>query len=526
MTAVSLAPPRPSPIAAGYSLDRYELICPIAEGGMASVWIARQTGKHGFRKLVAVKTILPKYAAEPKFQRMFIDEARIASRIEHANVAQILDVGEQHDVTYLVMEYVDGDSLSKISRAAQKKGGQIPLGILLRIMADVCGGLHAAHELRDDDGAPLGVVHRDVSPQNVLVTTRGVAKLIDFGIAKARDRLAGETHGDTLKGKVQYMPPEQALGIPVDRRADVWAVGAVLHHLIAGVPPFEADNEIQTLFLITSGREPSPLPSDVPAPVRDLIKRALAHSVGARYATAAELQQALEDAIVACGLVGSTSSVAAFLEQLVGDRANKRKEAIAVGLKAAEEREKVAAIMRSNAEANGGSDTGRREGAALTQPDMPRLPLSIPEPETTTSPTGQTLGSASMAFPAPHRARGWSLAVAAGALVVGGAIALIASRSSGDKARASAAPVSPPTAEGAESAPRLAPSAPSPPSPLPSETASVASSAPPSPAPPSSGVPASRTPPRSRTPAAAAPSAPAARPTPAATGTHRENYGF
>src|SRR5580700_8556928 len=140
MRVVSHAPPRPSPLAAGYRLDRYELICPIAEGGMASVWIARQTGKHGFRKLVAIKTILPRYAAEPKFQQMFIDEARIASRIEHANVTQILDVGEQHGITYLVMEYVDGDALSKVSRAAQKKNKPIPLGVLLRILADTCSG--------------------------------------------------------------------------------------------------------------------------------------------------------------------------------------------------------------------------------------------------------------------------------------------------------------------------------------------------------------------------------------------------
>ena len=140
---------------------------------MASVWIARQTGKHGFEKLVAIKTILPKFAADPRFQQMFLDEARIASRIEHANVAQILDVGEQHEVTYLVMEYVDGDALSKLHRAARKKGGQIPLGVVLRVH----GGRRAAGctpptSCADDDGTLLGVVHRDVSPQNILVSTQ------------------------------------------------------------------------------------------------------------------------------------------------------------------------------------------------------------------------------------------------------------------------------------------------------------------------------------------------------------------
>ena len=232
---------------------------------MASVWIARQQGKHGFQRLVAVKTILPKYADEPRFQQMFLDEARIASRIEHANVTQILDVGEQHEVTYLVMEYVDGDSLSKLHRAAPESGAPVPLGVVLRVMADVCGGLHAAHELRDAGGQPLGVVHRDVSPQNVLISTQGIAKLIDFGIAKARDRLGGDTNADQLKGKVQYMAPEQAIGRPVDRRADVWAVGAVLYHLLGGKPPYEAENDIQTLFLLSSGRPPAPLPSSVPA---------------------------------------------------------------------------------------------------------------------------------------------------------------------------------------------------------------------------------------------------------------------
>src|SRR5262249_6532400 len=149
---------------------------------------------------------------------MFCDEARIASRIEHANVAQILDVGEHHEMTYLVMEYVDGDALSSIHRALKKHNMRIPQGIVLRVMADACGALHAAHELRDAEGALLSVVHRDVSPQNVLVSTKGVAKVIDFGIAKARDRVGGDTSTGQVKGKVRYMAPEQAMGRSIDRR--------------------------------------------------------------------------------------------------------------------------------------------------------------------------------------------------------------------------------------------------------------------------------------------------------------------
>lgn len=372
---VSLPPPAQSRLAPGFKLDRYELLCPIAEGGMASIWIARQTGKHGFRKLVAIKTILPKYAAEPKFQQMFVDEARIASRIEHVNVGQILDVGEQHDVTYLVMEYIDGDALAKVNRAALKKGKPIPLGVLLRIMGDTCAGLHVAHELKDEAGVPLGVIHRDVSPQNVLVTTKGISKLIDFGIAKARDRLGGDTKTEQVKGKVAYMAPEQALGRSMDRRADVWSVGAVLHHLIAGKPPFEGENEIQTLFALSSGKPPAPLPAGVPAPIAAVVRRSLSQSPDARYGTAAEQQEAIEKAMVEAGMVTTAAQVAAFMADLVGDRAEKRRESIALGLKAADERDKLAEAMRRNAD--------------------------TPESEKSGNGTGQTLsGSAAMAVPA------------------------------------------------------------------------------------------------------------------------------
>src|SRR5579883_3080329 len=160
--ATGAAPHPESHLAPGYKLDRYELLCPIAEGGMASVWIARQRGKHGFEKHVAIKTILPKFAADMRFQQMFLDEARIASRIEHPNVAQIFDLGEEHDVLYLAMEYVDGDAISKLRRACKKKGVAIPHAIVLRMFADACAGLHEAHEL-SEDGRSLGVVHRDIS---------------------------------------------------------------------------------------------------------------------------------------------------------------------------------------------------------------------------------------------------------------------------------------------------------------------------------------------------------------------------
>ena len=355
---------------AGFKLDRYELLCPIAEGGMARVWIARQTGKHGFEKLVAIKTILPKLASDTSFQAMFVDEARIAARIDHANVAHVLDVGEQHGTTFLVMEYVDGEALSVLQRALKKKGQRVPPAILLRILADVCGGLHAAHDLRGDDGQLLHVVHRDVSPQNILLGMRGVAKLIDFGIAKARDRIAGDTNTGTVKGKVRYMAPEQAIGAAVDRRADIWSVGAILYHLLSGKPPYDGENDVQTLLELTSGRPPPPLPASMHPAIAAVVNRCLVAAPDERFATAAELQQAIENAIIDAKLASSTGAVGNFLQEHVGERAVKRRETISLGMKAAADREKYAAIMQSNVHAASSGDTdAARKLASIVPPD-------------------------------------------------------------------------------------------------------------------------------------------------------------
>ena len=465
-------PPKPSPLVPGYRLDRYELLCPIAEGGMASVWVARLQGKHGFEKLVAIKTILPKYASDLRFQQMFLDEARIASGIEHANVAQILDLGEEHDVLYLVMEWVDGDALSKLHRAVEKKGMTIPHGIALRILADTCGGLHVAHELRGADGSLLGVVHRDVSPQNVLVNARGAAKLIDFGIAKARDRVAGDTNTGFLKGQIQYMAPEQALGKPIDRRADVWAIGSILYHLLAGKPPYEGANQLATLHLLTSGKPPLPLPPRVPAPVAAVVRRALIHDPEKRYESAAALQTALEKAMVDAKLVTTAADVAAFTKEHLADRAAARKKAVEMAVGAAQERVRMAQLLKpTSADSSSGfSPLGASApgvaGAGLTPPPIsygtapPRAVSdasldaslgSAPLSETSSA----TLGSAALDSPLPppveSRRRKWLVAGAAlaaiGIAVVITAAAMRAGHSVG--AEATTLPPSPTSAAAA-----------------------------------------------------------------------------
>lgn len=319
----------------GRKLDRYELICPIGEGGMGQVWVARQTGKFGFERLVAVKTILPRFALEERCQAMFVDEVRVASRVEHANVAKILDVGEQENTTYLVMEYVDGEALSVVRDILRKKGVPIPTGILLHIMRGVCAGVQAAHELCDREGQPLGVVHRDISPQNILVSTSGEAKLIDFGLAKARDRISANTSEGTLKGKIRYMAPEQAFGRTVDCRTDIWSIGAVLHDALSGRPLYDGENETQILHRMMCSGPILSLPPSVHPAVAGVVRRALATAPEDRFSTSAEMQQAIEDAMIDAKVTATSQTVAAFFLEHAGPRLLARKDVIRRGLQLA-----------------------------------------------------------------------------------------------------------------------------------------------------------------------------------------------
>ena len=312
-------------LAPGCRLDRYDLLLRVAEGGMATLWLARQEGKHGFERIVAIKTILPKLASDAGFQRMFLDEARVVSRIEHPNVAHVLDLGEERGVLFLVMEWIDGDSLGNLSWAAERATRTpLPIGILGRVMVDACAGLHAAHELADEDGLPLGVVHRDVSPDNLLVGFRGTTKIIDFGIAKARNRVAQETSIGILKGKLAYMAPEQAMGSGVDRRTDVWSAGASMYRFLAGHPPYGtkeplAMDPLAVLRRIIEGPPPAPLPKSIPKPIRAVVERAIAVEPAQRFASALAMGAALDAAMRTAGVQTTREDVAAFMTKHLGD---------------------------------------------------------------------------------------------------------------------------------------------------------------------------------------------------------------
>jgi serine/threonine protein kinase len=425
-------------LAPGYRLDRYELLCPIGVGGMASVWVARLLGKHGFEKLVAIKTILPKYASDPTFQQMFMDEARIAARIQHVNVAQILDLGDHHGVLFLVMEWVDGEALSRLARAVEENGAPFPPGIAMRILADVCAGLHAAHELRDRSGASLEIVHRDVSPHNILVGPQGVAKVIDFGIAKARDRAAGDTRTGSFKGKVKYMAPEQAIAPKTtDHRADLWAVGAVLYTLLAGRSPYESENEMATLVQLAMQKPPAPLPPEITEPIRKIVSRSLAWDPGERYASAQDLKSALEVAMRDAGVPTTTADVAAFCALHLADRVQTRQKAIAIALSAAEDRSRVERLLEP--EDSSGPRVVRPSQPKTSVGERKRRAPSASEAPSPRQDTWPTLGAAgTMTFSPPKAMRRYGIAAAAGALAMLGVSATFSHRAAEPKPSAGA----------------------------------------------------------------------------------------
>jgi serine/threonine protein kinase len=328
-------------VSPGQVLGRYELLMPVARGGMASVWAARLKGTRGFQKLVAIKTMLPGLVDDPSFERMFLDEASLASQVRHPHVIEIMDLGEQDRILYLVMEWVSGEALSIIMKYAATRGG-IPLPIAVHIATQTCRGLHAAHELRDSDGVLVGLVHRDVSPQNVLVTYDGVVKVVDFGVAKATARLDTQTEAGQLKGKIAYMSPEQLRGEKIDRRTDVFAMGILLYMMTTGKHPFRGDDQAQTIARISSD-EPAILPSVLvpgyPSGLEACVMQALAKDSAKRYPSANDMLLGLTRALPTAMRESTDEEVSEFIRRLLPDRLERQKQAIKQALEQADRRE-------------------------------------------------------------------------------------------------------------------------------------------------------------------------------------------
>jgi serine/threonine protein kinase len=296
-------------------LGKYKLVKLIASGGMAEVYLAKQAGAAGFEKMVCLKRILPHLARDKQFVDMFLNEARLAAQLDHPNIVSIFDLGEANGNYFIAMEFIDGPSLRAVAKRASERGEYLPIPEVCKIIAMAAGGLEHAHNLADAQGQTLGLVHRDISPDNILVHRNGAAKVVDFGIAKAANS-SGATRTGTLKGKVAYMPPEQLRGEQLDRRVDVFALGVVLYEMLAGKRPWEGDSEVALIGRIMT-EDPAPLGdtrTDAPQELLDIVAKALSKDRGARYQNCAELQSELENLLVAMGQTITPARVSDFVK--------------------------------------------------------------------------------------------------------------------------------------------------------------------------------------------------------------------
>jgi eukaryotic-like serine/threonine-protein kinase len=364
----------------GQVLGRYELLLRIAQGGMARVWAARLHGTRGFRKLVAVKTILPGVMDNERLERMFMEEATLASGLHHPNVVETLELGEQDGVLFMALEWVDGEPLSLVMNEAQKTGG-VPLSVGVNLIAQACKGLHAAHELTDEAGSPLGIVHRDISPHNILVTYSGIAKVLDFGIAKATQRSSGLTEAGEVKGKLAYMAPEQVRGRPVDRRTDVFSLGTVLYALTTGHHPWKGDHPGATTERLCSDRPvtpPSAIVDDYPAGLEAVVLRALQKNADERFATAHDMLCALQDAVPDSLEANAEARVADFMSGLVGPRGVERRKRVRLAGELLDQRRALSGHMIGTGSSGSTSAvamdrTGMRTGSTSGPLSIPRV---------------------------------------------------------------------------------------------------------------------------------------------------------
>ncbi|MFZ5470793.1 MAG: serine/threonine protein kinase [Myxococcota bacterium] len=305
-------------MAQGSRLGKYRVVSLLASGGMGEVFLARQEGPAGFAKTVVVKKILRHLASDQSFIDMFVNEARLAALLTHHNIAQIFELGQEDDTWFIAMEYVHGKSLRAIRQRLSEKGQRMPANLAARLCAQALTGLHHAHGLADEHGQPLGIVHRDISPDNLLVSFAGVVKVVDFGIAKAMAR-SKTTHAGTLKGKYLYMAPEQLLASGrADPRTDVYAVGVLLYELVTGLLPFDSGSVQEKLDSLHRGVAEAPIARDpsVPQTLSDIVMRALASEQDQRFASAEEMANALESFLQASAQPTPASRVAQFLKEL------------------------------------------------------------------------------------------------------------------------------------------------------------------------------------------------------------------
>jgi eukaryotic-like serine/threonine-protein kinase len=310
-----------------HAIGRYEVVGQLATGGMAEILLGRLSGPSGFERTVVIKRILPHLARDQRFADMLTDEARIVGKIAHPNVVSVQELGREHDDLYLVMEYLEGESLGGLMRRLWSHGQSLGPALACHLIAETAAGLHAAHELVDSSGRSQELVHRDVTPQNVFVTYAGDVKLLDFGIAKAENR-STRTETGLVKGKFAYMSPEQCLGKPLDRRSDVFALGILLYELTTGRRLFKQTSELMTFRAICELplTPPSALVPGYPRGLEAIVLGALARPLGQRTATAAELRRDLLRIVHSLGEHEPKERLASLMRSLFADRMAQKAE--------------------------------------------------------------------------------------------------------------------------------------------------------------------------------------------------------
>lgn len=307
--------------------QRYRVIEKIASGGMAEVFRAESAGLEGFKKTVAIKRVLPHLSEKKQFIGMFLDEARLSAHLSHSNCVQVFDIGVGDNTYFIVMEYVDGADLKAIIELSKRTGRAIPPGVAALICVRICEGLAYAHELSDGKGKSLGIVHRDMSPPNVLITRHGEVKIVDFGLAKAHSQLEKSEPG-IIKGKFSYLSPEAALGQPIDARTDVFAVGIILWELLAGRRLFLGDTDLETVRQVQAAKVPPirQLNPAVSAELETVIAKSLARDPLQRYQTARDLGRDLNQVLFSLGHPVSSFDIAALVEPVIRARSESQRK--------------------------------------------------------------------------------------------------------------------------------------------------------------------------------------------------------
>ncbi|MDY0001757.1 MAG: serine/threonine-protein kinase [Polyangia bacterium] len=361
---------------------RYDLLLQIGVGGMASLHLARLLGPESFEKLVAIKKIHGHLTVETQFVHMFLDEARLSARIQHPNVVQIFELGEAEGSYYIAMEYVHGQNLLAVLNAVMNQGRRdlFDWSMAVRIVADAASGLHAAHELRGLDGQSLGIVHRDVSPGNLLISYAGFVKVVDFGIAWAAQKI-GQTGVGIVKGKLAYMSPEQAEGAKVDRRTDVFALGIVLYEACCLKRLFRAETDAEVLFRVTGAKVPDPRQANpgLPEELARIIEKALAQDPANRFQSASEMQDALEQLLIHQRTHVGPAQVSELLETLFKEQRQSLDQRIRELLRASVEEEEATRISpMSHLMADAGETVTDHSLAELSGEFPAEEPLELP----------------------------------------------------------------------------------------------------------------------------------------------------